>query len=94
MYSQHLDLRLQLLEADQYPFLFKTLFGLLMLLPQSTAFETLKNRLSTVTSLGVMQVMPKTGEKVKEVQDIDFATLLTHFSTLQQQHAAAIRSST
>lgn len=89
-----LDLRLQLLEADQYPYLFKTLFGLLMLLPQSTAFETLKTRLSAVTSLGVMQVMPKTKEKASLPKEIKFDEMLKHFTTLQQQHAASIRAST
>lgn len=42
-------LRLQLLEPGQYPWLLKTLYGLLMLLPQqSAAFRILKKRLKTV----------------------------------------------
>ena len=45
------SLRLQLLEPDRYPFLFKSLYGILMLLPQSSAFATLRNRLSSVSSL-------------------------------------------
>ncbi|KAI9207645.1 putative vacuole-associated enzyme activator complex component [Polychytrium aggregatum] len=44
-------LRLQLLEPDRYPHLFKCLYGILMLLPQSSAFATLKNRLNSVSSL-------------------------------------------
>ncbi|KAL6058534.1 PtdIns(3,5)P(2) sythesis regulation factor [Balamuthia mandrillaris] len=40
-------LRLQLLEPERFPFLYKCLYGLLMLLPQSTAFNTLKNRLES-----------------------------------------------
>jgi Vacuolar protein 14 C-terminal Fig4p binding len=35
-------LRLQLLEPEKYPFLFKCLYGLLMLLPQSIAYKKLK----------------------------------------------------
>jgi hypothetical protein len=54
-----LDLRLQLLEPERYPFLFKSLYGLLMILPQSTAFETLRNRLTCISSLGVLQLIPK-----------------------------------
>ena len=65
-----------------------------MLLPQSTAFETLKNRLATVTSLGVMHVMPKTKEKIPDVKDIDFKALLDHFSSLQKKHSESIREST
>ncbi|KAK2855634.1 hypothetical protein FQN49_004992, partial [Arthroderma sp. PD_2] len=40
-------LRLQLLEPDKYPYLYKCLYGLLMLLPQSSAFAALKNRLNS-----------------------------------------------
>ncbi|KAI8811897.1 putative vacuole-associated enzyme activator complex component [Cladochytrium replicatum] len=44
-------LRLQLLEPDRYPYLFKCLYGILMLLPQSSAFATLRNRLNSVSSM-------------------------------------------
>ncbi|TPX09601.1 uncharacterized protein E0L32_009202 [Thyridium curvatum] len=40
-------LRLQLLEPERYPYLYKCLYGLLMLLPQSSAFAALKNRLNS-----------------------------------------------
>ncbi|KAH3669170.1 hypothetical protein WICMUC_005009 [Wickerhamomyces mucosus] len=43
--------RLQLLEPEKYPYLYKCLYGILMLLPQSSAFSTLKNRLSSVSVL-------------------------------------------
>ncbi|RUP49195.1 hypothetical protein BC936DRAFT_143094 [Jimgerdemannia flammicorona] len=52
-------LRLQLLEPEKYPFLFKCLYGILMLLPQSSAFATLRNRLNSVSSLGFLHIMPK-----------------------------------
>lgn len=35
------------------------MYGLLMLLPQSSAFATLRNRLSAVSSLGFLQSVPK-----------------------------------
>ena len=41
-------LRLQLLDPSQHAALVRTLYGLLMLLPQSTAFNTLKERLGCV----------------------------------------------
>ncbi|KAJ9085706.1 hypothetical protein DSO57_1011408 [Entomophthora muscae] len=47
-------LRLQLLEPDKHPFLFKSLYGLLMLLPQSSAFTTLKNRLGCISVNGYL----------------------------------------
>ncbi|ORZ34107.1 vacuolar protein 14 C-terminal Fig4p binding-domain-containing protein [Catenaria anguillulae PL171] len=50
-------LRLQLLEPDRHPFLYKFLYGLLMLLPQSSAFATLRNRLTCVSTLGYMHVV-------------------------------------
>ncbi|KAI9218677.1 vacuolar protein 14 C-terminal Fig4p binding-domain-containing protein [Blastocladiella britannica] len=52
-------LRLQLLEPDKHPYLFKCLYGLLMLLPQSSAFATLRNRLTCVSTLGYMHVVPR-----------------------------------
>ncbi|KAI5957104.1 hypothetical protein KGF54_000032 [Candida jiufengensis] len=41
-------LRLQLLEPENYPFLYKTLYGILMILPQSSTFMSLRNRLTTI----------------------------------------------
>ncbi|KAI7852200.1 vacuolar protein 14 C-terminal Fig4p binding-domain-containing protein [Circinella umbellata] len=52
-------LRLQLLEPDRYPYLFKCLYGIFMLLPQSSAFSTLRSRLNSASSLGFLHVMPK-----------------------------------
>ncbi|GAA6020240.1 hypothetical protein JCM8202_002588 [Rhodotorula sphaerocarpa] len=53
------SLRLQLLEPDKHPYLLKAMYGLLMLLPQSSAFATLRNRLSAVSSLGFLQTVPR-----------------------------------
>jgi vacuole morphology and inheritance protein 14 len=53
------DIRLQLLEPDRYPYLFKCLYGLLMLLPQSSAFISLRNRLNAVNSAGFLHIAPK-----------------------------------
>jgi vacuole morphology and inheritance protein 14 len=52
-------LRLQLLEPGRYPQLLKTLYGLLMLLPQqSSAFKILRTRLKTVPSHSSMLTQP------------------------------------
>ncbi|KAH8547463.1 vacuolar protein 14 C-terminal Fig4p binding-domain-containing protein [Umbelopsis sp. PMI_123] len=91
-------LRLQLLEPDRYPYLFKCLYGILMLLPQSSAFSTLRNRLSSVSSLGFLNVMPKntpepakrqSSKSVPGKQDepsIKFQDLLVHFKNVQARH--------
>jgi len=50
---------LQLLEPDKYPHLYKCLYGLLMLLPQSSAFAALKNRLNSVSSIGYLHIAPR-----------------------------------
>ncbi|KAJ0115929.1 hypothetical protein N8I77_003809 [Diaporthe amygdali] len=52
-------LRLQLLEPEKYPHLYKCLYGLLMLLPQSSAFAALKNRLNSVSSIGYLHIAPR-----------------------------------
>jgi vacuole morphology and inheritance protein 14 len=58
--ANHLrDLRLQLLEPEKYPYLYKCMYGILMLLPQSSAFAALKNRLNSVSSIGYLHGAPK-----------------------------------
>ncbi|KAF4552453.1 putative vacuole morphology and inheritance protein 14 [Elsinoe fawcettii] len=52
-------LRLQLLEPERFPYLYKCLYGLLMLLPQSSAFAALKNRLNSVSAIGYLHVAPR-----------------------------------
>lgn len=53
-------LRLQLLEPERYPHLYKCMYGLLMLLPQSSAFAALKNRLNSVSAIGYLHIAPRT----------------------------------
>ena len=45
------DLRLQLLESESNHYIVKTLYSILMLLPQSDAFRTLQSRLQCVSQL-------------------------------------------
>ncbi|PFH55327.1 hypothetical protein XA68_18572 [Ophiocordyceps unilateralis] len=52
-------LRLQLLEPEKYPYLYKCMYGILMLLPQSSAFAALKNRLNSVSSIGYLHTAPR-----------------------------------
>jgi vacuole morphology and inheritance protein 14 len=52
-------LRLQLLEPERFPHLYKCLYGLLMLLPQSSAFAALKNRLNSVSAIGYLHIAPR-----------------------------------
>ncbi|KAJ4303608.1 hypothetical protein N0V90_002507 [Kalmusia sp. IMI 367209] len=52
-------LRMQLLEPERYPYLYKCLYGLLMLLPQSSAFAALKNRLNSVSAIGYLHMTPR-----------------------------------
>lgn len=58
--TSYLDLRLQLLEPEKFPYLYKCMYGILMLLPQSSAFAALKNRLNSVSSIGYLHVAPRT----------------------------------
>ncbi|KAL2610884.1 hypothetical protein R1flu_022576 [Riccia fluitans] len=55
-------LRLQLLDPGRYPALLKTLYGLLLLLPQQTsAFKILRTRLKTIPMIATLQVQPPSG---------------------------------
>ncbi|KZT05649.1 ARM repeat-containing protein [Laetiporus sulphureus 93-53] len=91
-------LRLQLLEPEKYPHLFKCLYGLLMLLPQSSAFVSLRNRLSAVNSAGFLHIAPKstvgnissTRSKIGR-DEIKWQELLSHFRQMQGRHEKARR---
>jgi len=93
-------LRLQLLEPERYPYLFKCLYGLLMLLPQSSAFVSLRNRLNAVNSAGFLHIAPKsstvastisTRSKIGQQGDIKWQELLGHFRAVQVKHEKARR---
>ncbi|KAK9728467.1 hypothetical protein K7432_001070 [Basidiobolus ranarum] len=92
-------LRLQLLEPEKYPYLFKCLYGVLMLLPQSGAFATLRNRLSSVNSLGFLHLVPQKIESKPteprrnsskpaptQAEVLKFPELLSHFRVVQYKH--------
>jgi len=84
------SLRLQLLEPEQHPFLFKCLYGMLMLLPQSSAFATLRNRLQAVHGLGQITMpadsRPHTRYARHATPDVPWNELLQHFRTVQLRH--------
>nr|XP_033699885.1 protein VAC14 homolog isoform X3 [Tursiops truncatus] len=83
-------LRLQLLDVKNNPYLIKALYGLLMLLPQSSAFQLLSHRLQCVPNPELLQ----TGDGVKaapksqkaDSPSIDYAELLQHFERVQKKH--------
>ncbi|KAI0287644.1 vacuolar protein 14 C-terminal Fig4p binding-domain-containing protein [Russula brevipes] len=92
-------IRLQLLEPDRYPYLFKCLYGLLMLLPQSSAFISLRNRLNAVNSAGFLHIAPKpstvatVATRSKLARDeIKWPELLAHFRAVQTRHERARRA--
>lgn len=92
-------LRLQLLEPEKYPHLYKCLYGLLMLLPQSSAFAALKNRLNSVSSIGYLHITPRPNATTPSVPSFDrpsrlkgredgiirWAELLEKFRTTQER---------
>ncbi|KAI2766326.1 hypothetical protein DTO012A8_8466 [Penicillium roqueforti] len=92
-------LRLQLLEPEKYPFLYKCLYGVLMLLPQSSAFAALKNRLNSVSNIGFLhggirsttQTAPSfdraTGTRLKtrDENSIRWVELLDKFKSVQER---------
>ncbi|VAH88341.1 unnamed protein product [Triticum turgidum subsp. durum] len=95
-------LRLQLLEPGKHTWLLKTLYGLLMLLPQqSAAFKILRTRLKTVpfsenlkrtsSANPYSQILQVTedGNRNQDVPNysaIDFSSRLQQFGSMQQQH--------
>ncbi|OJD26463.1 hypothetical protein ACJ73_02151 [Blastomyces percursus] len=101
-------LRLQLLEPEKYPYLYKCLYGVLMLLPQSSAFAALKNRLNSVSNIGLLQPAARgmntntpgisspyerPGGRLKSREDIRWGDLLEKFKTVQEKSRRSGRSS-
>ncbi|XP_055892261.1 protein VAC14 homolog [Biomphalaria glabrata] len=83
-------LRLQLLEAHLYPELIKSLYGLLMMLPQSEAFKLLRCRLECIPQINLTVALDtdqkKRGEERPLVKKINFDELLEHFLRVQAKH--------
>lgn len=79
-------LRLQLLDPVGHSALVETLYGLLMLLPQSDAFTLLRCRLNCVPPSHLLKHTHGKSENRKLASNIDFEELLTHFCTMQDKH--------
>ncbi|KAK5995795.1 Protein VAC14-like protein [Cladobotryum mycophilum] len=102
-------LRLQLLEPEKYPYLYKCMYGILMLLPQSSAFAALKNRLNSVSSIGYLHAAPRSAPppptstapnydrsnrlKGREDGPIRWVELLEKFRSVQEKARRAQRHS-
>jgi|EP00908_Phaeocystis_cordata_P025753 vacuole morphology and inheritance protein 14 len=90
--------RLQLLEPDQHPFLLKALWGILMLLPQSPAFHTLKNRLAAVPEIGLLRLQLELRKPAAPAEravqppggTIDFRALLKTYRAVQEKHRSCL----
>jgi vacuole morphology and inheritance protein 14 len=82
------DLRLQLLEPHKNPYLLKTLYGILMLLPQSSAYDKLSKRLECVNTLSMLHFIKLREKSQDDSQETtqDFTDLLGHFSAIQNSH--------
>ncbi|XP_040838337.1 protein VAC14 homolog isoform X2 [Ochotona curzoniae] len=83
-------LRLQLLDVKNHPYLIKALYGLLMLLPQSSAFQLLSHRLQCVPNPELLQTQDGSQAAPQSQKagpaSIDYAELLQHFEKVQNQH--------
>ncbi|RKP18351.1 hypothetical protein ROZALSC1DRAFT_15275, partial [Rozella allomycis CSF55] len=87
-------LRLQLLEPDKYFFLYKSLYGLLMLLPQSSAFATLRNRLNSVQSVSLLSKPTLSSPVEKKTKTTkEFLDLISYFKQVQAKHEKERRQS-
>ena len=80
-------LRLQLLEpeSETHAHLVKSLFGILMLLPQSSAFKTLRDRLMSVSALYLTSSSSKKSNRLPSYVPI----LLDQFTEIRDKHTKA-----
>ncbi|KAM3597626.1 uncharacterized protein V6R79_007092 [Siganus canaliculatus] len=88
-------LRLQLLDVENNPYLIKALYGLLMLLPQSQAFQLLSHRLRCVPNPELMRTVDESKYMDSKQQAVfkrashaqmDYSELLQHFDHVQSKH--------
>ncbi|KAL9652454.1 hypothetical protein ABK040_000027 [Willaertia magna] len=79
------DLRLQLLEPHKHPYLLKTLYGILMLLPQSSAFTKLSKRLECVGTLSLLEFTKKQKDENSDSDGYKSEELLEHFKNIQSK---------
>ncbi|XP_068192438.1 protein VAC14 homolog [Antennarius striatus] len=88
-------LRLQLLDVENNPYLIKALYGLLMLLPQSQAFQLLSHRLRCVPNPELMRTVDESKYMESKQQvvsrrashtQMDYQELLLHFDLVQSKH--------
>ncbi|BBN11519.1 vacuole morphology and inheritance protein 14 [Marchantia polymorpha subsp. ruderalis] len=76
-------LRLQLLEPGRYPALLKTLYGLLMLLPQqSSAFKILRTRLKTIPTMNTSSATDNYAIR-RTASGGHYAQILSHIPSIQ-----------
>ncbi|XP_063294124.1 protein VAC14 homolog [Pelobates fuscus] len=81
-------LRLQLLDVENHPYLIRALYGLLMLLPQSSAFQLLSHRLQCVPNPQLMRsgnTQPAASPN-EDPARMDYRELLQHFEKVQHKH--------
>ncbi|XP_053558318.1 protein VAC14 homolog [Bombina bombina] len=83
-------LRLQLLDVERHPYLIRALYGLLMLLPQSSAFQLLSHRLQCVPNPQLMQSASSESQVSSTLKEdpikIDYNELHQHFEKVQNKH--------
>lgn len=85
-------LRLQLLDVQHNQDLIRSLYGLLMLLPQSEAFKLLRFRLDCIPhyQLLAMKEKPQSSKDPRPlVSKINFKELHQHFLQVQARHREA-----
>ena len=88
-------LRLQLLDSSQsqHVALMKSLYGLLMLLPQSSAYKTLQNRLTAVSSmhsaLGMKAPAAAAVGGAEKGRRAKYDQFIRHFVDIQKRHRDA-----
>lgn len=95
------SLRLQLLQSEHNAALLESLFGILMLLPQTSAFEILRNRLQSspgnvmlsaqVNSNGKGHCKNKTQASTSLNDNVTFAEMLSQFNTKKQMQRSLLR---
>eukprot|EP01064_Diplonema_japonicum_P010068 TRINITY_DN1741_c2_g4_i1.p1 TRINITY_DN1741_c2_g4~~TRINITY_DN1741_c2_g4_i1.p1 ORF type:complete len:674 (+),score=173.09 TRINITY_DN1741_c2_g4_i1:134-2155(+) len=86
-------IRLALLEPNENPYLIKALFGVLMLLPQSTAFDDLHKRLKSVNTVCNLNAQIRSDAATNgDDSSIEWDKLLEHYKSVETDKEAFVKS--
>ena len=84
-------LRMQTLEYDQHPYLLRSLYAVLMILPQSKAFSILQMRLKNVKNLHRSLPSKEEEDQLTKMELLDYQELIDCFQEVHSRNQKELK---